>query len=36
VDVDHAMFAKFFEDEMNSFIKANVVKQLILKNLTYP
>jgi hypothetical protein len=36
VETNHVMFTKKFEDEVNSSIKANVVKQLIKKNLKYP
>ncbi len=31
MDVEHAMFAKKFEDEVNSSIKEKFVKQLIKK-----
>lgn len=31
VDANHVVFAKKFEDEVNNSIKANVVKQLIIK-----
>ncbi len=33
---DHAVFVKKIEDKVNISIKANVVKQLIKKNLAYP